>query len=321
MVIISKPHPSLLEDDLIVPSVDIIRSLVTIPDSVPSPLDTGAEESSFEVVDMSGKGQGMVAKRKLYPGEVIMTEKPLIVVPDKIFEDHEKTDAFIERKINQMSCEDRETFLNLSDCRNHEDPQYCGRFYTNAMNYGGDAALFPKMAMANHSCRPNAEFIDRTDIGLQLLVVIYVIEAGDEICINYMSMDDEGCDSKEVRQEYLRRYYGFMCCCQACTLQDKKLKEDDLVRETIKELQAVDREKLDLSELEEFLKLIYQIHGKLSFALTIFETLHERAQEGSLRRLEYAVSGLWLASDLYGAGAKQVAEWKAHVEHEKSIFI
>ena len=46
-----------------------------------------------------------------------------------------------------------------------------------------------------------------------------------------------------------------------------------------------------------------------------------RAQEGSLRRLEYAVSGLWLASDLYGAGAKQVAEWKAHVEHEKSIFI
>lgn len=148
------------------------------------------------------------------------------------------------------------------------------------------------MAMANHSCRPNAEFIDRPDIGLQLLVVMYVIEAGDEICINYMSMEDEGCDTKEVRQEYLRRYYGFMCCCQACTLQvrftqlkgrsfqrllfqDKKLKEDNLVRETIKELQAVDRDKLDLSELEDFLKLIYQIHGKLSYALTIFETLHE----------------------------------------------
>ena len=65
-----------------------------------------------------------------------MTEKPLIVIPDEVFEDHDKTDAFIERKINQMSCEDRETFLCLSDCRNLEDPQYCGRFYTNAMNYG-----------------------------------------------------------------------------------------------------------------------------------------------------------------------------------------
>ena len=72
----------------------------------------------------------------------------------------------------------------------------------------GDAALFL-----------NAEFIDRTDIGLQLLVVIYVIEAGDEICINYMPMEDEGCDNREVRQEYLRRYYGFQCCCKACTLQ------------------------------------------------------------------------------------------------------
>ena len=75
------------------------------------------------------------------------------------------------------------------------------------------------MAMANHSCRPNAEFIDRTDIGLQLLVVIYVIEAGDEICINYMSMEDESCDTKVVRQEYLSRYYGFLCLCQACALK------------------------------------------------------------------------------------------------------
>ena len=64
-----------------------------------------------------------------------MTEKPLIVIPDNIFEDHEKTDAFIERKINQMSCEDRETFLSLSDCRNLGDPQYWGRCCTNAMNY------------------------------------------------------------------------------------------------------------------------------------------------------------------------------------------
>ena len=65
----------------------------------------------------------------------------------------------------------------------------------------GDAALFPNMAMANHLCQPNAEFIDRTDIGLQLLVVIYVIEAGDEICINYMPMEDEGCDNRAGRSD------------------------------------------------------------------------------------------------------------------------
>ena len=65
MVILStKPQPSLLEDDIIVPSVEILRSIAPIPEPVPVPLKT--EESSFEVVQMSGKGQGMVAKRSVY---------------------------------------------------------------------------------------------------------------------------------------------------------------------------------------------------------------------------------------------------------------
>ena len=65
MVILStKPQPSLLEDDIIVPSVEILRSIAPIPEPVPVPLKT--EESSFEVVKMSGKGQGMVAKRSVY---------------------------------------------------------------------------------------------------------------------------------------------------------------------------------------------------------------------------------------------------------------
>ena len=49
--------------------------------------------------------------------------------------------------------------------------------------------------------------------------------------------------------------------------------------------------------------------------------LFRRSRAGSLRRLEYAVSGLTLASDIYGVGASQVAEWKDNVEHEKNIFI
>ena len=57
------------------------------------------------------------------------------------------------------------------------------------------------------------------------------------------------------------------------------------------------------------------------FATHIAMPLFRRSRAGSLRRLEYAVSGLTLASDIYGAGASQVAEWKDNVEHEKNIFI
>ena len=63
VILSSKPQPSLVEDDLIVPSVDIIRSIVPILG--PGKLETGAaaNESSFEVVDVPGKGKGMLAKR------------------------------------------------------------------------------------------------------------------------------------------------------------------------------------------------------------------------------------------------------------------
>ena len=65
VILTSKPHSSLLEDDLIVvPSVEILRAIAPIPEPVPVPLKT--DESSFEVVEMSSKGQGMVAKRSVF---------------------------------------------------------------------------------------------------------------------------------------------------------------------------------------------------------------------------------------------------------------
>ena len=65
VILSSKPHPTLLEDDLIVPSVEILRTIAPIPEPVPVPVHLKTDESSFEIVEMSGKGQGMVAKRSV----------------------------------------------------------------------------------------------------------------------------------------------------------------------------------------------------------------------------------------------------------------
>ena len=85
-------------------------------------------EPCYRILPIPGKGQGMVATRKLYPGEVVMTERPLLVVPDTIFRDYSRVEAFIERRINRMSCEDRDRFLGLTDCRNVMGHAYCGRY-------------------------------------------------------------------------------------------------------------------------------------------------------------------------------------------------
>ena len=59
VILSSSPRPSLLEDDLIVPSIEVIRSLIPTPE----PVLVKLSRPTFEIVDISGKGQGMVAKR------------------------------------------------------------------------------------------------------------------------------------------------------------------------------------------------------------------------------------------------------------------
>jgi len=45
--------------------------------------------SSYEIrncVSCSGKGSGMVARRRILPGEIVLEEKPLFILPDEIYE-------------------------------------------------------------------------------------------------------------------------------------------------------------------------------------------------------------------------------------------
>ena len=214
-------------DDIVVAAVDVIKNDFVVALAA---LDIKKEdpenlEPLFRTIDIPGKGQGIIATKKIFPGDVIFAEKPLIIIPDAIFYNADDCEDFIEKEVNKMSCSDRERLLSLSDCRTNNQ-QYAGMVYTNAMDFDGDAAICPMIARANHSCRPNAEFVTRSDLGKKLLVAMYVIQEGEEICINYMDMKEEGTDTRDVRQEKLIETWGFRCCCFACTLQvrvDSKL--------------------------------------------------------------------------------------------------
>ena len=177
---------------------------------------------SFQIVEISGKGTGLVAIKKLFPGDLIMFEKPLIVVPDDIYDDLEKVAKYLDKVVNRLSCPERELFFNLTDCRTPDDPTYLGIFDTNDMNFGGDAAIFPQMARANHSCQPNAEFVTDDIRKIQKLVAIDIIDKGEEITINYLSMEEEGTDTKEKRQKFLKKWYGFTCTCRVCSKEVEK---------------------------------------------------------------------------------------------------
>jgi len=282
------------------------------------------EVPAFKIVEIPCKGFGMVATKKLFPGDLILAEKPLFIISEEIFSDVETCEEYLEKAVEKLSSKQRELFLGLSDKREqdkgHFDPNpYCGIFYTNAMAYEDDTVLCPEMARANHSCRANAEFVARPDLGEQHLVTNYMIMEGEEITINYMSMVEEGSDTKETRQSYLRRLYGFQCTCRACTLQGPELAEDEHVRENVKELQAAGEEKLEPAEIENLISKVYQIQGKHSYILDLFQILYRSAPVGSLRMVEYAVNGFTIAVNLYGVGSKEANEWRNQIDFHKSV--
>jgi len=282
------------------------------------------EAPAFQIVEILCKGFGMIATRKLFPGDLILAEKPIFIVPGAVYEDVETTEEFLDKEIHRVSSEERELFLSLSDKRDAEEDKfdltpYCGIFSTNAMTYGDDAVLCPTMARANHSCRPNAEFIARPDLGEQHLVTNYMIKEGEEITISYLSMAGEGSDTKETRQSYLQRWYRFQCTCWACTLQGQELLDDEFVRETMKEFQAAGEDNLDPTEIENLIAKVYQIQGKHSYILDLFQFLYRSSNVGSLRMVKCAVNGFTIAVNLYGIGSKEAKKWKKQLDFHKSV--
>ena len=119
-------------DDIILASVDIINRDLA---SVALIEEQDLEASNYEIVCIPGKGKGMIASKKLYPGDIILAETPLIIVPDKTFEDVEKLETYLERKINNMT--DRDRFLDMADSRTVGEDQvliisdWLRKYYTN----------------------------------------------------------------------------------------------------------------------------------------------------------------------------------------------
>jgi len=267
-----------------------------------------------EVKEVAGKGIGMVATKKLYPGDLILSEKPVMTMPVAIFDSgRDSTEDWLDKTINRLGSMERELLLSLSDWSNPDDFTYIGLFYTNCMSWEKDVVVCPLMARANHSCRPNAEFVARLDKGVQELRAMYVIEPGEEVNINYLPMAEEGGEVREVRQKYLRTSYGFQCTCRACTLQGSELANEEELREKLKELQARGAHNWAAEEVSEYLEGIGTLQGKLSHILDVLNDCFQGSDDQA-SKLEYGVRGLALALCIYGPSSTEAEMWRQRVE-------
>ncbi|TCD67247.1 hypothetical protein EIP91_000324 [Steccherinum ochraceum] len=226
----------------------LMRKIVFTP-GIGSPLPrAGPGVKSYRVTSVPNKGEGMLAARDISAGELVLAERPLLVVPIGVKMktvrvlpsngeptsaqttqvQEEDAEKFFALAVKRMKPRQREAFEKLESSHLREG---CGpiegRVRMNAFgfkelrdppkngkpgpNYG---IVCEDLSRINHSCGPNTiQHWDMPSFSIQLRAV-RDIEQGEEISVNYSEASLMA--SYAARQADLAPY-GFRCDCPSCT--------------------------------------------------------------------------------------------------------
>lgn len=224
-------------------------------------------EPGFKIVDVIGKGQGIIATRDFEPGDTILEDQPLFTISVTA------TPQQVQERVQQLPAPSQQTFYALArsaggvpsgSTLEHDI------FTTNMMPLGqgtDQGGLFPLAARLNHSCQFNVYHSWSDNKKRECIIVCRHIKQGDELCTMYSSGHEFA--PRDVRQQHVQQHFGFRCECPICHLQGDALAHSDARRKRVVELddQILQRIREGHNErgialAEERLKLMEEI-GKL----------------------------------------------------------
>ncbi|KAF7358708.1 SET domain-containing protein [Mycena sanguinolenta] len=164
------------------------------------------------IVDVPGKGKGVVAQEHIQRGTLIVSEKPRIMLPCS-----NKLDGL--KFLSSLSRDDL-AFLLSFPCGQGENAIF-GRLkhFTPCVADGEVVGwgLCSTVCRVNHTCYspmggPNSAYFWNDSTGKEELRAIKEIREGHEVEVSYM----ENAVNYEDPPAKLRRDYGFDCSCKGC---------------------------------------------------------------------------------------------------------
>jgi len=308
------------------------------------------QERSFEVAVIPRKGCGVVAKRDIKAGELLLRESPLVTVPwwvrHSAYPGKERKDC-LKKQIREFSLGQRINYFSLHDSKvkEGEEKSIDGIWRTNNFALGGSGsksnnALFYEISRFNHSCVPYAEFFWNECLKKQELRAIRYIPDGCEITISYFT-SEVGSLGKKERLEYLESHYGFPCDCPACSLDGEESKRDDEKRGEVMKLEedieqlfydfedsGVSKNETPEDDVIEGIQLnfhrlhLMKKHGfKVACQLQICINILDMAEEWDLDDITTKAlsEGILLSSNLFGPNSKEALLWKNRLNGDENI--
>ncbi|KAJ8502946.1 hypothetical protein ONZ45_g11290 [Pleurotus djamor] len=194
------------------------KSLLTDIPGYPKPIPREPTLLSFAIRDVPGMGSGMFAGRIFAYGDMIESERPLLIFPrafpiDTTGQKNPRMAALaalentLELALKRMNPFSRTRYLGLHNCHVDEEcPKLLGIAQTNSFGIH-----FMSKDPAGEHCSPNA--VDKWDpVSLsRQLYAIRPIAPGEAITVHYIPLS-----TPFSERDQLLSYYKFQCRCKAC---------------------------------------------------------------------------------------------------------
>ncbi|KAJ6593496.1 hypothetical protein B0H19DRAFT_1011015 [Mycena capillaripes] len=209
--------------------------LTSLP-GFPQPL-IHPETPAFRVAGVPGKGMGLFSTRALAAGDLILSERPLLISPagwEIPYPPNFTREQFVQHSLNEgekmrkvsvdrMRSGDRVAFMALANCHTEDGSgPVTGIVRTNGLGVSGlrpgvegplsQYSAVPKyISRLNHSCSPNTQpRFDNVSLSYRLWAV-RDIAAGEELTFQYCTVL---CAAAKRNEEL--KPYGFVCTCPSC---------------------------------------------------------------------------------------------------------
>lgn len=133
------------------------------------------ETSPFYIQkSISGKGQGLIAARKIPKGSRILSENTIFTIPS-IGYSYDLSNNLIADRLKQVSKDDQRAFFTLHNNFQDSLGPLLGIAKTNTLPLGSEASeggLFLQASRINHACLPNCQHIWNANIGEETIHAI-----------------------------------------------------------------------------------------------------------------------------------------------------
>jgi len=199
----------------------------------------------ISIRDIPNKGKGVVATRDIKIGEVIISEKPLMLF---------KAGHGLTECLTKMSDQGKRKLMSLYD-RDNEEGTVLGILLTNCLaGRCQTSVLYYTISRLNHSCVPNVVVDQQFPTSV---IAIRDIAAGEEVswCYNGEALYQ---DRRTRTEELHQGWFIQRCKCSCCTLEDDQQKQSDENRLQLKDVER----KISMAVTEKKPKLVPELAAK-----------------------------------------------------------